>query len=70
MCYTAGHTGHGPMWSTFKSVSILLVSTALLAIVAELVVANIEPLTKAVGVSEQAIGSSPFPAIWCPPPLA
>jgi Ca2+:H+ antiporter len=51
-----GHSQHGPIWSKLKSISILLVSTVLLALVAELVVNNVEPLIEAWGVSEAAVG--------------
>lgn len=50
------HLQHGPMWSKLKSISILMVSTILLAFVAELVVSNIEPIIEQVGVSEEAMG--------------
>jgi len=50
------HLQHGPLWSKLKSISILLVSTILLAFVAELVVSNIEPIIEQVGVSEEAMG--------------
>eukprot|EP00038_Savillea_parva_P018421 m.23605 g.23605 ORF g.23605 m.23605 type:complete len:783 (+) comp4088_c0_seq2:273-2621(+) len=50
------HTQLGPMWSKLKSISILLVSTILLAVVAEQVVDNIEPIVEKVGVSEEAMG--------------
>lgn len=50
------HIQHGPLWSKLKSITILLVSTILLAFVAELVVSNIEPIIAKVGVSEEAMG--------------
>ena len=52
----ADHTGAGPIWSQFKSVTILCVSTVLLAFCAELVVHNVEPFIKKYGIKEEAIG--------------
>eukprot|EP00039_Didymoeca_costata_P025075 m.12250 g.12250 ORF g.12250 m.12250 type:complete len:737 (-) comp4622_c0_seq2:734-2944(-) len=51
-----GHSQHGPIWSRFKAVSVLLVSTVLLALIAELVVSNVEPIIESLNISEDAIG--------------
>ena len=52
-----GHDlGHGPIWSKVKSITILLISTVLLALVAELVVKNVEVLVRDSAISETAIG--------------
>eukprot|EP00041_Stephanoeca_diplocostata_P027848 m.774968 g.774968 ORF g.774968 m.774968 type:complete len:922 (+) comp23258_c1_seq5:475-3240(+) len=51
-----GHFQHGPIWSNVKAISILLVSTILLAFIAELVVDNITPIIERVGVGEETMG--------------
>eukprot|EP00040_Diaphanoeca_grandis_P040161 m.261439 g.261439 ORF g.261439 m.261439 type:complete len:809 (+) comp42159_c0_seq1:124-2550(+) len=51
-----GHSQHGPIWSKLKAITILLVSTGLLAVVAELVVSSVEPIIEEYGISEEAMG--------------
>ena len=53
---TALFLHQGPIWSKVKSITILLISTVLLALVAELVVQNVEILVRNSNISETAIG--------------
>lgn len=51
-----GHSQHGPIWSKVKAVTILLLSTIMLALVAEKLVDSMDPIIEQYGVPEEFMG--------------